>query len=130
MSMDVSIQESNSMFFPEKYNDKYESFLFKTETTLNKYSYYPIVSSFTGAGRAVFGCIELISRVSKIIFNNMSEYQVKDFSPSREYGYIVHSLANIFRAKIEMVPLFGNITMLFYDKVLGMRFSYDIEGKF
>lgn len=87
------------------------------DRAFDRYSTSPIISSVTGAGRILFGAIEVIVGLVKTIFNGIG----MQFNPSYEAAFnkgVMHlffGAGNILKGTIEAIPLIGNFLVHTYN---------------
>ncbi len=99
------------------------------ELELNRVSYIPIVSTYTGIGRVILGLNLTISGIAKGVFAVLTdnfrngEYSMRTL---KGFSFVPHGIANILRGALEVIPVVSNITMKIYDSVIP-RFKYDLE---
>ncbi|MCH9631504.1 MAG: hypothetical protein S4CHLAM37_15270 [Chlamydiia bacterium] len=111
--------------------DQKEQDLVSMEKVFNIMGYIPVCSSASGPVRSLFGTIQTIVALVKIPFTllfDLFRENPKGYGNRtlRNCHYAAHGLGNIVRGFVEIVPLLGNITTIFYD-TLGLRISYSVE---
>ena len=111
---------------------EYERSLVEFEKKLNSWSYYPIASSVTGLYRGIWGALSTIKHTVLAGFYGAQDFLNKPieerfFRTYKHLQYIGHARANLFRTSVEMVPIAGNLTTLFYDRVVGRACAYQTE---
>jgi hypothetical protein len=73
----------------------------------NMLGYIPVVSTFTGCGRALLGVAHVIIHLSKAVFDSENRSQHLE---EAKLG-----VRNIVRGICEMVPIVGNVALFFKD---------------
>lgn len=101
------------------------------ENTLGNFGYVPVVSSFTGPARAIYGIIQTIVGSVTSVFKGVQYFITRDpehrNQAAANHWYTVHGNMNITRGSIEFMPVFGNLATFFYDTVIGLRANYTYE---
>lgn len=100
---------------------------------LNGAGYIPVVSSFSGAIRGIFGKALIITA---IVFTAIFLYQAlrqgneEKFALAKRSGMLaMHGVCNILRGAIELLPLGGLLLCVPYDFYLKKRFCYPEENQ-
>ncbi|MEI8301494.1 MAG: hypothetical protein WCG10_07815 [Chlamydiota bacterium] len=132
MSINTTLSEVGSGFSEAFEYQEYERSLVEFEKKLNSWSYYPIASTVTGTYRGIWGALSSIKHTFLAGFYGVEDFLSKPieerfFRTYKHLQYIEHAGINLFRTSVEVVPVFGNLTTLFYDRVVGRACAYQTE---
>ncbi len=115
--------------------DRFEnSILRRVERAGNLFGvFFPL---HTGKIRIAFGTVQAVAGLASAIFFRLGQFMA-DRSEKRGYKELVdrsrshfkNGIGNIVRGSIELIPLGGALTVIFYDKVAGKRMRYIGEEK-
>jgi hypothetical protein len=97
--------------------DQMDESLTLFESTLNTLGYIPIVSTFSGTARFIYGKVEAIVALAAVAFHfigSIAGYAGHEGQVAKALPYVVHGFANMGRAVVEMIPLI-NLSCIFYD---------------
>lgn len=114
--------------------DHFEKILSQAEQALNLIGYIPFISAFSGAIRSTGGCFQFLSGLclSAYFFCVLAFAKTKNikhlFYLKTSFSHALHGIANIIRAKIEIVPFLSLILCLPYDRLFQKRFKYAAEN--
>jgi hypothetical protein len=87
---------------------------------LNLYGYIPVVSTFTGLGRALLGVVHTIVHLAASIFSKHKNHHFQEAWLGAK---------NIGRGVVEAIPIIGNITMLIVDLLRVEKFEKMVMAK-
>lgn len=113
--------------------DKLEKTLARGEEALNLVGYIPFVSTVSASIRSLGGILQMILGGCFALgyfcfFFYKKPRNIKHFFHFKmSMGYILHGVANFFRAKIEAIPFLSLLFCLPYDRYFKKRFKYSIE---
>jgi hypothetical protein len=108
--------------------------LSQMEGFFNIAGYIPVVSSVTGAARILYGKIEVVAGIAAAAFLAIKALFSGDRSANEWFDkslmaldYAIHGAANVIRGYIEIVPFFGLLLCLPYDRCFNCRLAYPTE---
>jgi len=103
----------------------------KIEKKLNTIGYIPFLSILSGGFRIVLGNVQQFLGNIGFLYRGGDYLMSKDPKDrdlaAENHWYRVHGGSNTARGVVELVPIIGNLTTLFYDKVLSIRLNYTYE---
>ncbi len=97
--------------------DQMDEFLTLYERTFNFLGYIPIVSTFSGTARFIYGQVEAIVALAAVAFHfigSIAGYAGHEGQAAKALPYVVHGLANMGRSVVEMIPII-NLSCILYD---------------
>ncbi|NGX41814.1 MAG: hypothetical protein K940chlam7_00088 [Chlamydiae bacterium] len=106
--------------YTEKKDDKPIDNRKGSNCTINQLGYIPVVSTFTGGCRALLSLVHTITHLVQAILH--SEERHLHLEEAKLGGI------NIVRGSIEMIPIIGNITMLFIDLLRWLHWQKKIDA--
>ncbi len=92
------------------------------DKSFDKFTPYPLLSTMTGAGRAVYGLAEFITGVVKSIFFGIGQLFTNDAACQKSFDdaclHIFFGSANIVKGIVEAIPLVNFLVSV-----------YNVDGK-